>query len=137
MEIRYSLDEIAKPAALILESLGGPRVLALHGEMGAGKTTLIRELCARLGSADIASSPTFSLINQYRLPEGKHIYHIDLYRLKSAEEAVHAGLLDCLDSGEYCFVEWPELAGELLPPDTVHCFITTLSDNERKLQINV
>lgn len=137
MEISYSLENMAKPVAMLLGLLKGPRVLAFHGEMGAGKTTLIRELCAGLGSSDAASSPTFSLVNQYSLPEGRSIFHIDCYRLKSAEEAVHAGLADCFDSGQYCFVEWPEPVDGLLPDDTVHCFITTLSDNERKLRINL
>lgn len=137
MEISYSLEEIEKPVSCILDLLKSSRTVAFHGEMGAGKTTLIRELCGSLGSADIASSPTFSLINQYSLPGGNSVFHIDLYRLRSAAEAVNAGLLDCLDSGQYCFVEWPELADELLPPETLHCFITTLSENERKLQINL
>lgn len=137
MEMTFSLDEIGKPAALILDLMKESGVVAFHGEMGAGKTTLIREICARLGSSDAVASPTFSLINQYDLPGNRSVFHLDLYRLRSAGEAVDAGLADCLYSGEFCFVEWPDQVTGLLPDDTLHCYLSTVSEDKRKLQINL
>jgi len=137
MELEYRLDEINLPASRLLELLGQRRVLALHGEMGAGKTTLVKEICRQYGCKDVVSSPTFSLINQYVNEKGQVIYHIDLYRIRNQAEALDAGVLDCLSSGDFCLVEWPELAPELFPPETVHVLIESLPDNRRKLKINL
>ena len=136
MEWTFQRENIVKAAGSVLRAAYGHRVIAFYGDMGAGKTTLISEICRQLGSADVASSPTFSLINQYITNNGCRIFHIDLYRLSGAEEALAAGVGDCLESGDLCFVEWPERAESLLPLDTVKVYITPISADVRKLQIN-
>ena len=100
-------------------------MFAWYAQMGAGKTTLIKEICRQLGSSDHFSSPTYSIVNEYRISEQTKIYHIDLYRLKDVEEALSIGIEDYLYSNYYCFVEWPELVEHLLPEDTVKVTINS------------
>lgn len=119
MEIKYRLQDIGSAAARFLAAYPLQKVFAFHGQMGAGKTTFIHALCEQLGVRDTIGSPTFSIINEYRYPEGK-IFHIDLYRLKDEEEALRAGVEDVLYSGERCLVEWPDRAPGIFPPETVH-----------------
>lgn len=107
-------------ARLILDGYPQHRVFALHGDLGAGKTTLIKAFCQALGVQDGTSSPSFAIVNEYRAANGDPVYHFDLYRLKDAGELDAIGFTEYVDSGHYCFIEWPELAGELLPPGTVH-----------------
>lgn len=135
MNINFSLDEIKKAAEFFLENIGEKKVIALHGNMGAGKTTFVHAVCDVLGVEDAVSSPTFSIINEYNAASGGTIYHIDLYRLKDEHEAVSAGVEDCLYSGNLCFVEWPEIMPNLFPDDALHCYITLKGNNERMLQI--
>lgn len=137
MEIIFALDKINEAAQEFLSAIGQRKVIALHGEMGAGKTTFAHALCDVLGVQDAVSSPTFSIINEYSLAGGEIIYHLDLYRLKDEEEALAAGVEDCFYSGSLCLVEWPEKAPDLLPPDTVHCYLTIKGNNERMLRINL
>lgn len=103
--------------------------------MGAGKTTLVSALCRHLGVRDAVTSPTFSLINEYRLPGGQPFYHIDLYRIRDELEAEQAGIGECLHSGEYCAVEWPELAPDLLPAGTLHVYLEPTGPDTRVLKI--
>ena len=135
MELTYQLTEINYVAEQLLKSLNHRKLIAFHGEMGAGKTTLIQAICHALGADASFGSPTFSIINEYADGHGDPVYHIDLYRLKDQEEAVRAGVEDCIDSGYYCFVEWPERAEALFPSDTAHCHIKTLNSNTRNLQL--
>jgi tRNA threonylcarbamoyladenosine biosynthesis protein TsaE len=107
-------------ARLILEGYPAHRVFALHGDLGAGKTTLIKAFCQALGVEDGTSSPSFAIVNEYRAASGDPVYHFDLYRLKDAGELDAIGFTEYVDSGHYCFIEWPELAEELLPPGTLH-----------------
>jgi tRNA threonylcarbamoyladenosine biosynthesis protein TsaE len=137
MEITFSLDSIQVAAAKFLAILVQPTTIALHGNMGAGKTTFINALCVQLGVQDAVSSPTFSIINQYTTHANITVYHIDLYRLKDEEEAIQAGVEDCLYSGSYCFVEWPEKTPSLLPTNTIHLYISTININTRKLVFNL
>ncbi len=122
-------------AASLLNTFPDRRVFAFRGELGAGKTTLIKALCRELGAEDQATSPSFSIVNEYRDALQRPIYHLDLYRLKDAGELEGIGFLEYLDSGHYCFVEWPELALALLPPGTVTVRIN-LVHGERALQID-
>ena len=137
MEVIFSLDDIETAAAKCLAAIKGRMVVAFHGAMGAGKTTFINAMCNVLQVKDSGSSPTFSIINEYKTAYNETIYHIDLYRLKDEDEAIAAGVEDGLYSGNICLVEWPEKAPHLFPENTVHCYLETVSNNERKLRINL
>ena len=100
--------------------------------MGSGKTTFIHTLCETLQVSSPVTSPTFSIINEYAFPAGK-IFHLDLYRIKNEDEAIRAGVEDCLYSGEICLVEWPEKAPGIFPPDTQSVFISLLDPATRKI----
>ena len=139
MEIEYSLDEIKKTATWLWKQYPAGRVFAFHGEMGAGKTTFIHALCEVKAVRDVVSSPTFSIINEYVYEEAgneKAIFHIDLYRLKDEEEAMRAGVEDCLYSDHICLVEWPERAPGLFPAGTIHLRLEVQDGSRRKLKIN-
>jgi tRNA threonylcarbamoyladenosine biosynthesis protein TsaE len=133
MEVIFTLDQIGSAAQKILAESVGYRVLALHGEMGAGKTTFAKALCKEMGVIDNISSPTFSIINQYATKDGAVIYHMDLYRIKNEAEAIASGVEDCLLSGNACLVEWPEMAEGIFPDDTLHLHFTSLDTETRKI----
>lgn len=137
MSFRFSLQQLDDAAATLLHWMEeqGATVVALHGPMGAGKTTLTNALLRRLGSHDHGASPTFSIINEYALPDGGRLYHMDWYRLKDEEEAIAAGVEDLLDSGDFCLVEWPEKAAALLPWDTLHVRLNVVDQEIRELQL--
>ena len=119
MQQTYALADLPKVAARLLERYGTGRVYALEGDLGAGKTTLVSECCRRLGVEGETSSPTFSIVNEYRTATGP-VYHLDAYRLESVEEALNAGLEDIFEGEGYpVFVEWPRVIQPLLPPDVV------------------
>jgi tRNA threonylcarbamoyladenosine biosynthesis protein TsaE len=134
VKITYELPEIKDAAARFWKAIGDKKNIAFHGSMGAGKTTFIHALCEVKEVKDVVGSPTFSIINEYYFPSGK-IFHIDLYRLKDEEEAVRAGVEDCLYSDHICLVEWPEKAPGLFPNDTVHVFIEVEDSETRHLTI--
>lgn len=123
-------------AAQILADFPSARIFALQGDLGAGKTTLIKGFCAALGVHDQASSPTFSIVNEYRSEHGGPVYHFDLYRLKDAEELQGIGFTEYIDSGACCFIEWPELAADLLPPGTVHLALEAAPNGVRTISIS-
>ncbi len=130
MEITFtSLDELAQVAKDILLAYKDKRVFAFYGEMGAGKTTLIKQLCKQLQVIDQVNSPTFSIINEYVSADNKSIYHADFYRIKNEQEAINIGFMDYLDSGNYCFIEWAENIYNLLPTDSVKVTIKILHGN--------
>ncbi len=108
-----SQKELPTLAKQILEFAGDIKVFLLDAPMGAGKTTFIKELCRQLGSEDNFSSPSFSIVNEYNSPSGK-LYHFDLFRIRNSEELFDLGVEEYLDSGNYCFVEWPETIVPLL-----------------------
>ena len=110
-----NLSELPAIAKQLLQSFDGEKVVAFHGVMGAGKTTLIKALCEALGVQDTISSPTFSIVNEYRTIKGEKIYHFDFYRIKSVEEAYDMGYEEYFYSKAYCFIEWPEKIEELMP----------------------
>lgn len=133
MEITYQLSAIYQAAKALQKQTEDIRTIAFHGEMGAGKTTFITAFCKILGVEKAISSPTYSIINHYTTTNGQTIYHMDLYRLRDEEEAINAGVDDALYSGNLCLVEWPENAASLLPDNTLHLYIETINDDERKL----
>ena len=126
MDVQFHLKDILQTAVLFLQQAGDKKVFAFHGQMGAGKTTFIHALCDVLKVSSTVGSPTFSLINEYRYPDGI-VFHIDLYRLNGEEEALRAGIEDCLYSGTICLIEWPERAPAILPGDTVHVYIEIIN----------
>lgn len=113
-------EQTIEVAEGILRDFPEARVFALHGDLGAGKTTLIKGFCQALGVKDHTSSPSFAIANEYWTTEHGPVYHFDLYRLRDARELEGIGFTEYLDSDAYCFVEWPELATDLLPAGTVH-----------------
>lgn len=130
-------DELRPVAANLLAHARGRTIFAFSGELGAGKTTLIQVLCRELGIEDAVTSPTFSIVNEYHLRSETDppqvVYHLDLYRVKNLEEALDAGLMEYLDSGSICFVEWPQVAEVLLPPDTVSVHLSVTAGGCRKI----
>ncbi len=110
-----SLADLPAAAAMLAEEAKQEPFILFDGPMGAGKTTLIKELCRQLGVEGNVSSPTFALVNEYETTAGKVIYHFDFYRIKDEQEALGIGALEYFDSGELCLVEWPSLIPNLLP----------------------
>ena len=134
MEIIFKKADLASAAHQFIEYIGHIKTIAFHGEMGAGKTTFILAVCKALGIDADMGSPTFSIINEYLTQENESVYHIDLYRLKDSQEALQAGVADCIDSECYCFVEWPERAPGLFGTETIHCRIKTIDTETRSLE---
>jgi tRNA threonylcarbamoyladenosine biosynthesis protein TsaE len=120
----------------LLKHYGGNRIFAFYGSMGAGKTTIIKAICEVLGAVDIISSPTFTLVNEYRTSAGEALFHIDFYRIKKLEEVFDFGVEEYLTGDSYCFMEWPELIEEILPPETVRVRISVDDLEQRKLSIS-
>jgi len=131
----FTLDTIDNAARTIIEAAGNQKIFLFHGQMGAGKTTLIKALCTALGTNENISSPTFSIVNEYLLPKGK-IYHFDFYRLKNQTEALDMGYEEYFYSGEYCFIEWPEKIADLLPKHYLDINIEILADTQREIRIS-
>ena len=133
MELTFSLPEIENSAKQFIAYLKDKKVVAFSGNLGAGKTTFIKELCKQLGVKENVTSPTFSIINQYTTVNNSTIFHIDLYRVKDEEEAINAGVEESIYSGDVCFIEWPEKLITLLPEDTVDVFMEPVNESKRKL----
>lgn len=131
-----SPDDLPDAAEALLDALDGRTVVALRGEMGAGKTTLVGAILARLGSVDTVTSPTFALINHYRTAAGRPVYHFDFYRIDRIEEAYDFGYEEYFYSGELCLVEWPEKIEELLPGDAMNVRIRVDGETQRTLFID-
>jgi len=135
MSVVVRMDHInALPAAAsrIIEHAGEERIIAFHGELGAGKTTLIKAIATQLGVEGAMSSPTFAIVNEYL--GTSTIYHFDLYRLEKEDELDGIGFDEYIDSGNWCFIEWPELAGERLPSSALHAYIH-VTQTERYLEL--
>ena len=134
MQMEFTLETIHDAARQCWEQGRDRKVFAFHGQMGAGKTTFIHALCDVIRVSSTVGSPTFSIINEYAYPDGK-LFHIDLYRLKDEEEAIRAGVEDCLYSGNIVFVEWPERAPDLFPENTLHVHLSVVNPQTRNLQL--
>ena len=138
MEKNYGIAELPAIALELAEVISRFKVVTFSGNLGAGKTTLIKELCALMGVQENVSSPTFSLVNQYSTKNekiGSIIYHIDLYRLSGEQEAFNAGIEDNLYSNHLCLVEWPEKAPEIIPDSALKVEITYVSDGQRHISV--
>ena len=135
------IGQLPEVARNLLETFSEERFFAFFGKMGVGKTTLIKELCAALGVEDNVCSPTFAIVNEYKIVrdrsgandfiEGEPVYHFDFYRIKRLEEAYDIGFDDYIDSGNLCFIEWPELIEELLPEDATRVEIEETDNGSR------
>lgn len=133
----HRADDAGELAAALLNACPDRRVFTLDGPLGAGKTTLIKALCAQLGVVEGTSSPSFAIVNEYRDTTGAPVYHFDLYRLRDANELEGIGFTEYLDSGHYCFVEWPELAKRSLPLDAVAVRIRIGGDEARIVELDI
>ncbi len=130
----YELDEVRAVAKLILETLKG-RILLFYGEMGTGKTTLIKELTKQIGVDEVVNSPTFSLVNEYLSKKGETIYHFDFYRIEDETEAYDMGIEEYFYSNHWCLVEWPDKVENLLPLESVSIQLSINTDGSRNIQI--
>lgn len=135
MELTFSLQQIEEIAKKVVH-LSSSKIFLLNGEMGAGKTTLIKAIAKVLGVSGMASSPTFSIVNEYQNREGEILYHFDLYRLDNEEEAFDIGIEEYFYSGHYCFIEWPEKTPNLIPEHHTVLNLEVLDETTRKLTIN-
>ena len=132
MQMIYNLSEIEHIAKTIISS-SKSNVLLFHGEMGAGKTTLIKSLVKELDVQETASSPTFSIVNEYISINDKVIYHFDFYRIEKEEEALDLGFEEYLNQGDWIFIEWPEKIASLLPLNAQKITIDTISASKRQM----
>lgn len=117
-----------------LRETAGRKIFAFYGQMGSGKTTFIKALCHEMGVADTVTSPTFTLVNEYRRPGNPNVYHFDFYRIKKLTEVLDFGIEEYFDSGAPCFMEWPELIEPLLPEETLRLSITVAPDGSRIIE---
>lgn len=134
MNIVFSLDQIQEAAEQIIAQKP-KKIILFNGEMGVGKTTLIKQLCKSLGVEDATSSPTFSLVNEYYTSDNKIVYHFDFYRLNKETEALDMGVDDYLYSGNWCFIEWSEKIASLIPDEHSVVTIELLADGKRNLEL--
>jgi tRNA threonylcarbamoyladenosine biosynthesis protein TsaE len=130
-----NLSYLSYSATRLLKYAGRHKILAFYGAMGSGKTTIIKHICRALGTTDEATSPTFAIANEYKTQAGESVYHFDFYRIKKIEEAFDIGLEEYFASGSYCFIEWPEMIEEALPPNVVKIHIHVEYNNFRLLDI--
>lgn len=127
----YALTGLHDAAKRLLKHFPNNRVFAVYGKMGAGKTTFIQSLCRGLDSEDNVTSPTFAIINEYNAGDSSSIYHFDFYRIKDMEEAFDLGYEDYFYSGDFCFIEWPEMIEPLLPENIINVRIDVMEDESR------
>ncbi|MEA1885809.1 MAG: tRNA (adenosine(37)-N6)-threonylcarbamoyltransferase complex ATPase subunit type 1 TsaE [Bacteroidota bacterium] len=129
-------DQLPAAAEEFIRSTGGHNIFAFYGSLGAGKTNLIKAICYKLGSIDIVTSPSFTLVNEYKTWNGDVLYHFDFFRIKDQEEVFDFGFEEYLMSGKKCFMEWPEKVESLLPEDTVKVHIMVKPDLTRIVEVS-
>ncbi|MTI20060.1 tRNA (adenosine(37)-N6)-threonylcarbamoyltransferase complex ATPase subunit type 1 TsaE [Fulvivirga sp. RKSG066] len=130
-----SIDQIEEVAGQILKFASGINIWLFEGEMGAGKTTLIKAICKQLNVEDTVNSPTFSIVNEYQNNSGSTFYHFDFYRIKEEEEAIEIGVYEYFDSGNLCFIEWPSKIENLLPEKVLKIDISVTGKEQRSIEI--
>jgi tRNA threonylcarbamoyladenosine biosynthesis protein TsaE len=133
--IKSHLESISDIPPAMLDFAGDQKVFLFYGDMGAGKTTLIKAICEYLGVTEPATSPTFSIVNEYRGRDSK-LFHFDFYRLKNETEALDLGYEEYFDSGNYCFIEWPEKIAGLLPEHFIKVEIRVQTHNSRDITLS-
>jgi tRNA threonylcarbamoyladenosine biosynthesis protein TsaE len=132
-----TLNDLKDVARTLLAEGKDRRVWLLHGEMGSGKTTLVREFCKQLGVKDPISSPTFSIVNEYALADGGKVYHFDFYRIRNESEAFDIGVEEYFCSGHYCFVEWPEKIPSLIEGANAVIFLKAENERQRTIAFSI
>ena len=133
--MNYNLEEIEAVVTKIMD-YNPKKIILFNGEMGAGKTTLIKALCKKMGVIDTVSSPTFSLVNEYQTINNEIVYHFDLYRIKDQQEALDFGIEDYFYSNNWCFIEWSSNIPDLIPAEHTIITIFTIDENTRNVEIN-
>jgi len=121
-------------ARKLLKYTAKNRLIAFYGSMGSGKTTIIKAICKELGAVNQVSSPTFTLVNEYRTTKGEVLYHIDFYRIKNRDEVFDSGMEEYLSGTSYCFIEWPDMVEGVLPAETIIVKISVTKDGHRILE---
>jgi tRNA threonylcarbamoyladenosine biosynthesis protein TsaE len=134
MNKNYTLEDLPTIASEIIASIKSKQLL-FYGEMGAGKTTLIKEICNQLDVLDTISSPTFSLVNEYKTSKNKKVFHFDFYRIEDEEEALDMGIEEYFDTKNWCLIEWPKNIKNLLPLDAVQIYLSILDKGQRNIQL--
>ncbi len=132
-----SISDISEIAVFFVRETNAATIFAFYGEMGVGKTTFIKEIYTVLGVIDEVTSPTFALINEYKTQNNTQLYHFDLYRIHSIEEALQIGVEDYLESGCICMIEWPEIIEPLLPEHTCRVHLQELENGKRELSFQL
>jgi len=136
MTLTYHLSDIEQASGWLLDHRGSAQVICFHGEMGSGKTTLIKSICIQLGAEGSFGSPTFPIIHEYGFRSGLgSVFHMDLYRLADREEAERAGVCEALDSGSFCLVEWPEKVPEIIPSEALHVQLEVVDTEQRSIHL--
>lgn len=133
--LHYRLDQIQEAARQVIAAAGSSKIWVFQGQMGAGKTTLIKALAAEMGVKDQVSSPTFGIVNEYETPSGSKIYHFDFYRLDDPTEALDIGIEEYFYDGEFCWIEWAEKIAQFLPDDFLLIRINPESELNRSITI--
>jgi tRNA threonylcarbamoyladenosine biosynthesis protein TsaE len=135
MKIIVSDRSRLRDAAIhFLRETAGSRIFAFYGQMGSGKTTFIKALCSEMGVTDTVTSPSFTLVNEYKRPGNPPVYHFDFYRIKKISEVLDFGIEEYFDSDSPCFMEWPEIIEQLLPPETLRLSITVTDEGGRIIE---
>lgn len=129
-----SLSDLPQVAGELLKN-NSSRIILFYGEMGAGKTTFIKQICKKLGVKDTISSPTFSIVNEYQLSSGQTVYHFDFYRLNNESEALDIGIEEYFYSNHLCLIEWPEKINSLLPDNAIKVYLSENTNNTRNIKI--
>jgi len=135
LKLTYQLSELKSISTKILSHLNAPKTLLFYGEMGVGKTTLIKELVKQLGVTDVTSSPTFSLVNEYKWHDNT-VFHFDFYRIEHEEEVYDIGIEEYFYQNSWSLVEWPEKIPNIIPEDAITIKINKNPDNTRTLEIS-
>jgi len=135
MDTSFSLAQLSEVAANIIKTTPSKQLL-FYGDMGVGKTTLIKEIIAQLGVKDTVNSPTYSIVNVYEIKEGEVVYHFDFYRINDEHEALDMGIEEYFDSPHWCFIEWPERIKNLLPLNALEIHLSLEADGQRRIKTN-
>jgi tRNA threonylcarbamoyladenosine biosynthesis protein TsaE len=131
--LEYTIHDLTKTAVSVIEKSKENKIFLFSGEMGSGKTTLIKSICEQFGIEEIVSSPTYSIVNVYKSTRLGEVYHFDLFRLKNEQEAEEIGIIDYLDSGNICIIEWPEIAPTILKSRDYIAINLSYLDNHNRL----